>query len=358
MSENYEYESYLHEMLDMQPSDVDKREGSVIYNTCSAAAFMLAQQTYMIGYLMNLLFADTAEGEWLDRVANDFGITRDSATYALRQINTFDSSSVAMDVDIGSKFAINGLTFTIAEKIATGQFKASCDQPGTQGNAYSGTVLPIDNINGLGSAALVSTPLIPATDEETDDAYRARFYQYARQSAYGGNVADYEQKTLAISGVGAVKVFTAVDMTAGHVGLTIGDDNGNKATQTLIDEVQALMGTDGNGIAPIGHTVTVGTSTDLTVDVAAEIKIKTGASFDIIQPIVISTITDYINNIGFTDETVFYAKLVAAILNCSGSIMDVGTVTMNSVSTNLALTKAFAAYQVPVLGTVTVTEVV
>lgn len=358
MAENYEVESILQEMLDMQPDTLDKREGSIIYNTCAPTAFLIGQQTYLIGYLMNLLFADTAEGDWLDRVANDFGITRYPATYSLRQINTFDSNSAAMDVSIGTRFAINELTFTITEKIATGQFKVTCDQSGAQGNAYNGTVLPIDNINGLGSATLISTPLIPATDEETDDAYRARFYQYTRQSAYGGNIADYEQKTLAISGVGAVKVFTAVDMTAGHVGLIIGDDNGNKATETLIDEVQALMGVDGNGVAPIGHTVTVGTSTDLTVNVVAEIDIKTGASFDIIQPIVVSTITDYINNVGFKDETVFYAKLVADILNCHESVVDVGTVTMNGSSANLSLAKTFENYQVPVLGTVTVTEVV
>lgn len=145
-------------------------------------------------------------------------------------------------------------------------------------------------------------------------------------------------------------------MSAGHVGLIIGDDNGNKATQTLIDEVQALMGTSGEGIAPIGHTVTVSTSTDFTINVAAGIKLKTGTSFAVVQPVVVETITNYINSIGFNDTTVFYAKLVAAILNAHESIIDVGTVTMNGVSTNLSLTKTYASYQVPVLGTVTVTN--
>lgn len=356
MAEPYEYETLLQQMLDEVPDSVDKREGSIIYQTLAPTAYLLAQQSYMIAYLTDLLFADTAEGEWLDRVTSDFGITREAATYSVRQINTFDSSSAAMDVPIGSKFGINELTFTVTEKINTGQFKATCDQLGAQGNVYSGTILPIDNINGLGSATLILDPLIPATDAETDDALRARFYEYTRQSAYGGNIADYEQKTLAISGVGSANVFTAVDMEAGHVGIIIGDDNGNKATQTLIDAVQALMGVNGSGIAPIGHTVTVATSTDLTVNVAAGIKLKSGASFDVVQPVVVSTISDYINNIGFNDTTVFYAKLVAAILNSHESIIDVGTVTVNGASVNLSLTKTFANYQVPVLGTVTVTN--
>lgn len=356
MAEPYEYETLLKQMLDEVPDDVDKREGSIIYQTLAPTAYLLAQQSFMLAYMTDLLFADTAEEEWLDRVTSDFGIDREPATYAVRQINTFDQSSSPVDVPIGAKFGINDLTFTLTEKIDTGQFKATCDQLGAQGNVYSGTILPIDNINGLGSAVLVLAPLIPAADAETDDALRERFYQYARQSPYGGNIADYEQKTLAIPGVGAANVFTAVDMGAGHVGIIIGDDNGNKATQTLIDEVQALMGTDGNGIAPIGHTVTVATSTDLTVNVAAGIKLKPGASFAVVQPVVESTITEYINGIGFNDTTVFYAKLVAAILNSHESIIDVGTVSMNGASVNLSLTKTFANYQVPVLGTVTVTD--
>jgi len=344
-------------MLDRVPETVDKREGSIIYDAISPAAFIIAQQNYMIGYMFNLLYPDTAEDDWLDRVCDNFGITREAATYSLRQINTFDSSAVAMNVPIGSKFGINELTFTITESIATGQFKATCDQLGAQGNVYSGTILPVDNVNGLGSVILVSTPLVPATDVESDDVLRARFYKYVRQAAFGGNIADYEEKTLAVTGVGSVKVFNATTMGIGNVGIVIGDDNGNKATTTLVSTVQALMGVDGSGIAPIGHTVTVGTSTDLTVNVAAGVKIKSGSSFAVIQPIVVQTITDYINNVDFNDATVFYAKLVAAILNCHASIMDVGTVTMNSTSTNLSLTKTFANYQVPVLGTVSVTQV-
>ena len=357
LAENYEYESLLSEMLSMVPDTIDKREGSIIYHTLAPVAFLLAQQTYMIAYMTDLLFADTAEGEWLDRVTSDFGIDREQATQAVRQINTFDSAGNAMDVPIGSRFAIQDITLAITEKIADGQFKATCEQAGLQGNAYSGTILPVDNINGLGSAELIAPALIPARDAETDDSLRERFYAATRRQPYGGNIADYEEKTLAIDGVGAVKVFNAVSQGAGNVGIIIGDEQGNRATQTLIDKVQSLMGTNGDGIAPIGHIVTVGTSVDLSVNVIAEIKIRPEASFEVIQPIVAQTITDYIQNIGFTDETVFYAKLIAAILNCSDQIMDVGTVTMNGESENIALNKSYGNYQVPTVGTITVTEV-
>lgn len=357
LAEAYEYEAILQQMLGQVPDSIDKREGSVIYHTLAPVAFALAQQSYMLAYMTDLLFADTAEEEWLDRVTSDFGIDREQATQAVRQINTFDSSSLPAAVPIGSKFAINDLSFTVTEQIDTGQYKAVCDQAGLQGNAYSGSILPVDNINGLASAELIAPALIPARDAETDDELRARFMEAARRQPYGGNIADYEEKTLAIEGVGAVKVFNAVDMGPGNVGLIIGDEQGNTATETLIDTVQAAMGTNGDGIAPIGHTVTVGTSDDLAVNVSAQVRLKTGASFAIVKPVVEQAVTDYINGIDFAAETVFYAKLVADILNAHESIVDVGTVTINGASSNLTLEKAFANYQVPVIGTITVSEV-
>ena len=357
MAENYEYKSILQEMLAAVPNDIDKREGSVIYNTLSPVSLELGMQTYMLGYLFNLLFADTAEGEWLDRVVADFGVTRDAATQAIRKICTYDSEGNALDVPVGSRFAVEDIYLDLTEKIDTGQYKAQCEQFGTVGNQYSGTILPVDNINGLGRAELIAEPLIPARDEETDTDLRIRFYQTVRQSPYGGNIADYERETLNIDGVGAVKVFNATVMGAGKVGLVIGDEQGHSATPELIAKVQDKMGTDGGGIAPIGHTVTVKTGTALTINVSAQIKLKVGSSFDLVKPIVEQAITDYIEGIGFADQTVFYAKLVAEILNSHESILDVGTVTINNQGKNLTLSKTYTSFQLPTVGTITVSEV-
>ncbi len=354
----YDKEYLLSKMLSEVPNSLDKREGSVIYNTLAPVAASLASAYFMFAYMNDLLFSDTAEGDWLTRVTADFGIDREAATYAVRQINTYDGDGNDFDVPIGSRFALNDITLKITEKIAAGQFKATCEQLGTVGNQYGGTILPVDNINGLGSAELVSAPLITARDEETDDELRARFYSAVRQVAFGGNIADYEQKVSAIDGVGAVKVFGAPDLSAGQVGLIIGDEQGGTASQTLIDTVQALMGTDGNGIAPIGHTVTVGTSAEFPVNVEASVILKTGTSFEAIHPYVVQAVQNYIENIGFNAGTIFWAKLVAEILNCNENIMDVETVTINGVSANITLVKTFSNYQVPVVGTITVTEAV
>lgn len=358
MAESYEYEAILQMMLDRVPDNIDKREGSIIYDALAPTAYALAGQNFMLGYLADLLFGDTATGDWLDRVVGDFGLIREAATCATRQINCTDSAGAAFAVDIGARFAIEELTFTITEEIQTGGYKAVCEQAGTQGNSYSGAVLPLDNLSGLGAAVLVAEPLIVARDEETDGDLRERFYLSVQQTPFGGNKADYREKTLAIDGIGACVVFGAADgIGAGNVGLMIGDEEGNRASDTLVEEVQALYGIDGDGLAPIGHTVTVSTCVDLMVHVVVSISLKSGTSFDIVQPLVEAAISDYIENIAFDARVVFYAKLVAVILDAHSAILDIGSVTLNGSSSNIMLTKAFANYQVPVLGDITVTEV-
>ena len=352
------YNAVLQRMLAQVPDNIDKREGGIIYDALAPTAYALAGQNFMLGYLTNLLFGDTATGEWLDRVVGDFGLTREAATYSVRQINCTDSTGAAFARSIGARFAIQELTFKVTEEIAVGRYKAVCEQLGIQGNCYCGAILPLDNVSGLGAAVLEAEPLIPARDEETDDELRSRFYLSVRHTPFGGNKADYREKTLAIDGVGTCVVFGAADgMGAGNVGLMVGDEAGNRASATLVSEVQALYGTAGDGLAPIGHTVTVATCVDLVINVAASLMLKSGSSMAVVQPLVEAAIANYLENIAFDAGVVFYAKLVAEILGAHDAILDVGTVTMNGGAGNITLVKSFKNYQVPVVGTITVTEV-
>lgn len=344
-------------MLEGVPDSVDKREGSVIYTTLAPVALALAEQDYMLSYLQNLLFADTSEGSWLDRIVYDFGMEREAATKAIRRIKTYGAEGTALSVPLSSRFAVNGLVFTAKEEIAPGEYRAECGTAGIEGNQYGGEILPVDNINGMARAEMDPVPIIAARDTETDKALRERFYTAMRQSAFGGNIADYEQKTLEVDGVGAVQVFGAPAVGPGNVGIVIGDEQQNKASEELVARVQLLMGTNGNGLAPIGHTVTVKTCTDIAVSVSAQIRLKSGASFDIVKPFAEAAIEAYLENMDFKTGTVFYAKLVADILNSHESIVDVGDVTMNGGTGNITLEKTYAVYQVPTVGTIAVSEV-
>lgn len=350
------YSQALQSMLDIVPDDLDKREGSIIYNALAPSAMLIAQQRYLLGILFNLLFPDTSEGTWLDRVTGEFGIDREQATYAVRKLSATARDGSKMDLPIGSRFAIEGLTFAVTEKVEDGVCYATCEQAGTGGNRYSGEILPVDHIANLGTVMLYVDPVILAQDEETDDALRERFYAAVRRNPYGGNIADYEAKIAELDGVGAVRIYNAAVMGPGQVGIIIGDEQGQAATPELIERVKALVATDGEGIAPIGHRPTVRTVTALPIDVSAELYLKSGVSLATVRSSVERAIREYIGRIGFDDDILFYARLVADIIDSHSGILDIGTVTVNGGTTNIQLDRTFAGFQVPTVGTITITE--
>lgn len=341
-------------MLARVPDTIDKREGSIIYDALAPTAYMLSVQNYMLAGLSDLLFGDTAEGEWLDRIVNDFGMTREKASHAVRQIVCIDSEGKPFDIPIKSRFLINGLSFEVSEKLSDGRFSAICEQEGSIGNRYCGAVLPADNIWGLGSAVIEAEPLIAARDEETDEQLRKRFYQSVRETPFGGNRADYREKALSIEGIGACVVFAASDgMGAGNVGLIIGDERGESASETLIDAVLKLFGRDGEGLAPVGHNVLVGTGIKTEITVGIELTLKGGVDIGLVAPYAKKAAEDYINGLGFDSPTVFYAKLVSEILNSHEAILD-AKVTLNGGEKNIALEKSFERFELPVAGEITI----
>ena len=57
------YEELLQAMLGRVPSNVDKREGSIIYDALAPCAYFLAQQNFQLENYLDLVFPDTAVGE-------------------------------------------------------------------------------------------------------------------------------------------------------------------------------------------------------------------------------------------------------------------------------------------------------
>lgn len=83
MFEEQTYEALMERMLDRLPDDIDKRENSVIWNALAPAAAELAQSYIWLDQVFELVFADTAQGEFLDRRAAEVGIERKPATKAV-----------------------------------------------------------------------------------------------------------------------------------------------------------------------------------------------------------------------------------------------------------------------------------
>lgn len=357
MYEQQTFDAILSRMLARVPVDVDKREGSIIYDALSPAAAELAQLYAELDLNNNLSFADTATGDYLSRLTAQFGVHRAEKTRAVRQGMFYAAGAVPIAVPIGSRFASGNLTYVVQEAISTGVYRMVCETAGVVGNQQWGPLLPIFNVPGLAEAVLGDV-LVPGEEEETDDALRSRYYERVNEPAFGGNVADYKQKIGDIAGVGAVKI-TPVWDGGGTVKATVLASDWREPSGSFVDEIQTIIDPvenegEGYGLAPIGHRVTIVGVQETAIAVDTTVTLTAGVSVGQVQGDIEAAIAAYLLELrqDWADQAqlvVRVAQIDARILTVQG-VEDVIDTELNEGTGNVVL----AADEIPVLGTVTV----
>ncbi len=332
------YEAILQRMLDRVPSNLDKREGSIIFNALAPAAAELAQMYVEKQYILDQAFADTASREYLIKRAAERGLTPLPSSKAVLK-GVFN-----IDIPIGSRFSIEKLNYKAVEKIDTGQYKMECEAIGSIGNTGIGALIPIDYIDGLINAENVSV-LIPGQDEEDTELLRQRYFDSLESQSYGGNIADYKNKTKSLNGVGGVKVYPVWN-GGGTVKLVIVDSLYKKPSNALVESVQTAIDPipnqgEGKGLAPIGHRVTVESVNETIVDITTSITYESGYGWADVKDNVEAMIDDYFSELGAIWETkanviVRVLQIESRLLNIGG-IVDVQGTTLNGSTNNLVV---------------------
>lgn len=246
-------------------------------------------------------------------------------------------------VDTGSETP--GVAEPPAEDTTGGGFLASveCTEPGAAGNVGIGAVVNIDSsLEGLDT---VTNPeaITGGDDEEDDEELRERVY-LEMQGGGGGNKSDYKRWVLAMDGVGRVTVFPVYNSVPGEVGVSILDAAGDPVSDTIVEFVQneldPLPG-QGEGIAPIGHTVTVFTPTVISVDIVASLSFEAGFSLDgtggtvALEAALESALSIYIDQLE-PGEDVVYNHVLAQFFTVPG-LLDVDTLTVEGGSADITI---------------------
>lgn len=328
MFEAFTYDLILEDMLSRVVNDVDKREGSIIYDALAPCAYHLAQTYFLLDNYIDLLFVDTTVGKYLDRKAADYGKERKSATNATRRIETTGA------VDIGTRWGIEGITYVISELITTNAYSAVCEQSGAIGNSYSGTLENIDNVSGV--TATLTEIIIIGTDEETDDKLRTRIQEYLANPSKDGNVAQYKQWATEYDGIGNAKIFP---LWAGGNTVKIAITNANylPAESALVDEFQNYidpgMAGLGNGVAPLGSKVTVTGGTRKDISITANIVLADGYAD---AEGASEAVASYLASITYVKNSVSYMRIGSALLDCA-SIVDLNNLKINDGVVDIAL---------------------
>ena len=85
MYDNVTFDSIMEDMLARVPSNMDKREGSVIWDALAPCAVELQNIYIALNTVLNETFADTANLYYLSKRAAERGIAQKLATKAVLQ---------------------------------------------------------------------------------------------------------------------------------------------------------------------------------------------------------------------------------------------------------------------------------
>ena len=352
MYENQTEDVILKRMMSNVANDIDKREGSVVYDSAMPAAIEFMLLYAMCDYYIKNSYGDTAERPYLIKRAKERGLSPELATYA--QVKGIFTPA-ALEIPIGSRFSYDDVNYAVTEKISSGVFLLQCETAGTIGNKPTGNMISIDYIAGLQTAAL-SDVTIPGEDEETTEAFRKRYLASFENIAFGGNRADYIEKVNKINGVGGVKPYRAWK-GGGTVKLVIINSEYKTPSIEMVNKVQTLIDPtvnagDGLGIAPIDHVVTVFGVGAETINISAKLTYQNGWSFEECKTNIEVAIDDYFKDLAknWADNEnliVRISQLETRILDVTG-ILDVEGTTINDTAANFTI----PADSIPVRGSI------
>ena len=339
MSEFDTYEGNVKRMLDRITTEVDKREGSIAFDSVAPTAMELYNFEILRLAAINETFADTATRKYLIKMCAERNITPKEATYTFVK-GKFAPAS--LEVPIGSRYSCDEFNYAITEKLSSDDdfsyYKLKCETAGSSPNGQTGRLLPIDHVNGLKSAELVEV-IVYGVDEESTESLRARYLESKKSEAFGGNLSDYKNELLAMDGVGLVKSYSGAKWNGGGtVKIVFTSTNYTEPSFDLVNEIQTKIDPEMNqgegiGKAPVGHFVTVIGAYTTNIKVNMNLVYDDSSNWDLVKDEVKTVIGEYLNSLNKNWDKV--KNIVVRLSQLESRVLDVtGVIDINSVTIN------------------------
>lgn len=341
MYDDRTYDNIMEEMMDGFGQDVNTDESSLAYNACAKIAEKLEDVYADMSLLNDNIVPDTMD---LDHLIT-FGKTQRGIEYEYAT-SPIVKATFEQEIEIGQQFTCGDYTYTVTEVIEGFSYKMVCDTEGIEANTTIGELSPVDYVDDYKGGNIVEI-LVPGTDDEDEETYRARVMESFKSTAFGGNRADYRGKIDALDGVGGCKPKRR-DKDSQWIVITILSDTYDvptpdtvKAVQDAIDPEQSHG--EGDGLAPICHNVMIVAVTPKPVSVAAKVTWDEGFSKETSKSQIDAAVQKYLLQIRnewekneFNKSYVRISQIEAKILEVQG-VVDVENATINGLGENMTL---------------------
>lgn len=342
------------EMLSIIPDDIDKSEGSFVWDFTRPTATQLSYFTqYVLIEALKIAFPTYSYGIYLDELAKSNSLQRKAATHATGTITVTGTAGVT--IPVGSIFStestsnIESIDFETTETAVIGEdgtvdIAIQCTEAGINGNVSVGTIimkssdLP-DGINAVTNAKAT----VGGTDEEEDDDLRERIenVEQSKSVSYVGSVSDYKRWAESVDGVGEAIVIPAQD-NSGMVTIVLTDANGDPASdvlcQAVYDEIIGVKEDQSDRLTNInGNLLTVKAPETVEIAVSATLYLDNTVSLSEIKTAYLTALSEYLTATNSTGE-VKYSKICSLLLAMDG-VEDYSDVTLNEGTVNISLEK-------------------
>jgi len=365
--EAFTYEQLLADVLANAPSGIDTRQGSIFRDAVSGILMKIARLYTDLDLVFELTQLDTAAGEYLDKKASEYGITRHFATPAQYHV-TFQGATP----DNGERFFTDGAYFVLKETEA-GVLYLEAETAGISGNyVQSGTpAVPVNNIQGL-TAATFGEIIEYGADDETDDALRLRLREKIAMPTENGNKQHYKTWCESFSGIGRARIFplwngpnTVKAVLINQIGLPCSDqivealqeyvDPATKGYTAEVDGKTYVVGDGlGEGVANLGAHFTAVSAGETVINVEFSAELLTGSTVDNAVEEMTAALTEYFKDIVLntesSDDIVIRISSIGALITGLRSVIDYSDLTINGGTENIVP----GDDNVPVTGEVTI----
>ena len=334
----------------------EERCGCVIGDSCDmavrlyAAAAQIQALEVQAEWVARQSFPQTAEGEMLDRHAEMRGITRLGAERAEGVLRFSVSQAATTDLAIPAGSVCltrSGEAFGTTEEGVLKAGELSVDIParaaeaGAAGNVATGRIALMSPYPTGIQRCTNPAAFAGGRDSEDDGSLRARVLESFRRLPNGANAAFYEAAALGHSGVAAAKAVGRARGT-GTVNVYLTSPAG-MPSQALLTEVEADLAER----REIAVEVKVLAPAAATVNVAAAVKPEAERSFAEVKTAVEEAVRQH-----FTGALLGKGVLLAELGSLIYQVEGVANCRLTVPTADLAA----AATVLPVLGTVTITE--
>ncbi|MCM3784307.1 baseplate J/gp47 family protein [Neobacillus mesonae] len=350
----------LQEMLDDSPSDIDKRQGSVTFDLISPASIKMMEMYVELNNVLTFGFAGPDQpSEYLDLRAREFGLTRKPAIKATVTL-TFTGPAATV-IPAGTVVSTGGdapiyfetdadVTVSASGTVST---QATAQEPGAAGNVSIGAInTMVGDLVGIVTVTNADNAT-GGVDTESNADLLARYLDRAQRPATSGNVNQYRQWALEVSGVSDAKVYPVWN-GGGTVKVVLLGDQKTSPEPSVITAVQDYIDPtqdgSGQGEAPVGAICTVVGATEVPINVSVDVDITDDATIEDVQAQIETGVAAYLRTLAFVDPMVRYTRIANVILDIP-SVIDYTDMTVNGGTGNIVIANG----EVAVLGAVTVT---